>query len=156
MIVPNSQFPVDDGQGTTLNALNTPPKLAQGCPNCCRQHDTQRRELCLAFGKICRKWKKRNHFAVKCRRKSRNQRALTLDKTETWDPPDDDETFTLYQSIAWMTRNSLHSVSGQAATLDFRWIQEHNVMSYQQTHTRRPRVPKSQPMVEPHCRLWGV
>ena len=31
---------VDDGQGTAVNALNTPPKLAQGCPNCGRQHDT--------------------------------------------------------------------------------------------------------------------
>ena len=34
---------MDDGHGTAFNALNTPlAKLAQGCPNCGRQHDTQR------------------------------------------------------------------------------------------------------------------
>ena len=57
---------VEDGQGILVNALATPTHTTQDCPNCGRQHDTQRRESCPAFRKTYRKCRKQNHFAIKC------------------------------------------------------------------------------------------
>ena len=123
---------VDDGQGTAVNTLNTPPNLVQGCSNCGRQHDTQWRKLCPAFGKICR-----NAINETTLQRSVGARAETREPSP-WTRPRHRIHLMMtrhlhshYQSIAWMTHNSLHSVSGQAATSDFRWIRGRNVMSYQ-------------------------
>ena len=40
------------------------------CRNCGRKHEFSKRELCPAFGKMCNKCRKPNHFAVKCRTRS--------------------------------------------------------------------------------------
>jgi len=40
------------------------------CWNCGRRHDLQKRELCPAYGKACRRCHKMNHFAAKCRSRS--------------------------------------------------------------------------------------
>ena len=37
------------------------------CWHCGRKHDTRKRELCPAFGKLCNRCHKSNHFANKCR-----------------------------------------------------------------------------------------
>ena len=86
---------VDDGQGTPVNALATPARTTHDCPNCGRKHDSQRREMCPAFGKTCRRCNKRNHFAVKCRSRGRNQRALVVDTDLEPEAQDEDETLTL-------------------------------------------------------------
>ena len=52
----------------TINAIRE-------CGNCGRKHDQQRREFCPAYGKVCNRCSKLNHFAVKCRSgKAKNKR----------------------------------------------------------------------------------
>jgi len=46
---------------------STSPVEYHECQNCGRKHDFSKRELCPAFGKVCNKCRKPNHFAVKCR-----------------------------------------------------------------------------------------
>ena len=67
---------VEDGQGTSVSAVSQSaesgaimpvPQSSPECCNCGRKHDTQRRDMCPAFGKTCRKCQKCNHFTVKCR-----------------------------------------------------------------------------------------
>ena len=36
------------------------------CWNCDHQHEYHKKELCPAFGKICCKFRKPNHFSAKC------------------------------------------------------------------------------------------
>ena len=64
-----------DMANTTVSAVtqsNTPNKETslkptRDCWNCGQRHQFHQRALCLAFGKICSKCKKPNHFAAKCR-----------------------------------------------------------------------------------------
>ena len=42
-------------------------KTVRECWNCGRRHEYHKKEFCPAYGKICNKCLKPNHFAVKCR-----------------------------------------------------------------------------------------
>ena len=58
----------------TINAIRE-------CGNCGRKHDQQRREFCPAYGKVCNRCSKLNHFAVKCRSgKAKNKQVQVVDE----------------------------------------------------------------------------
>ena len=96
---------VEEGQNSGVNALApvTSTKNAQDrtqdCPNCGRQHDNRRRELCPAFGKTCRKCQKRNHFAIKCRSQRGNSRVRAVDEREEQEEDEDSEAFPLQLQV---------------------------------------------------------
>lgn len=87
---------VGDTAAENVSAVNTSTASHPECPNCGRQHDTRKKEQCPAFGKYCRKCKKRNHFAVKCRSKQKKPGWVrTVDEKETIQDTDDDEVYPL-------------------------------------------------------------
>ena len=62
------------------------------CGNCGRKHEQYKRELCPAYGKVCNKCLKPNHFSVKCR--SRSVRAKHIRRqVQVIDEDDPDEVF---------------------------------------------------------------
>ena len=56
-------------QQSLLDESKTSPggKRSRECWNCGRTHEYHRKELCPAYGKVCNKCLKPNHFAAKCR-----------------------------------------------------------------------------------------
>ena len=99
---------VEEGQNSGVNAVrpvtstkNAPDRSSTkstqdrtpDCPNCGRQHDNRRRDLCPAFGKTCRKCQKRNHFAIKCRSQQGSSGARAVDENE--EEEEDSEAFPL-------------------------------------------------------------
>ena len=52
------------------------------CWNCGRKHEHYKRELCPAFGKVCNKCHKPNHFAIKCRSKQPKKSVKAIDEGE--------------------------------------------------------------------------
>lgn len=59
---------IQSNKGKTKEPESAPDsRSGRECWNCGRRHDLQKRELCPAYGKACRKCHKMNHFAAKCR-----------------------------------------------------------------------------------------
>ena len=67
---------VEEGDVATVNAVRTEREpheegsentRTRECWNCGRRHEYHKKELCPAYGKVCNKCHKRNHFAAKCR-----------------------------------------------------------------------------------------
>ena len=80
-----------DHQGYSDKAMAN-SKPARECGNCGRKHEQHKRELCPAYGKVCNKCLKPNHFAMKCR--SRIGRAgHTRRQIQVIDEDDSDEVF---------------------------------------------------------------
>ena len=52
------------------------------CWNCGRKHKHYKRELCPAFGKVCNKCHKLNHFAIKCRSKQTKRAIKAVEEGE--------------------------------------------------------------------------
>ena len=52
------------------------------CWNCGRKHEHYKRELCPAFGKVCNKCHKLNHFAIKCRSKQTQRAVMAVEDGE--------------------------------------------------------------------------
>lgn len=52
------------------------------CWNCGHKHELYKRELCPAFGKMCNKCHKPNHFAAKCLSKPTKRSVRVVDKSE--------------------------------------------------------------------------
>ena len=78
-----------DHQGYSDKAMAN-SKPARECGNCGRKHEQHKRELCPAYGKVCNKCLKPNHFAMKCR--SRIGRAgHTRRQIQVIDEDDSDE-----------------------------------------------------------------
>ena len=50
------------------------------CWHCGHKHDTRKRELCPAFGKLCNGFHKPNHFASKCRNTAGRGSVRTVDE----------------------------------------------------------------------------
>ena len=50
------------------------------CWNCRHRHEHYKRELCPAFGKVCNKCHKPNHFAIKCRSKQAKKSVKAIDE----------------------------------------------------------------------------
>jgi len=99
---------VEDGQGTSVSAVSqsaesgaiTPaPQSFPECRNCGRKHDIQRRDMCPAFGKTCRKCQKRNHFAVKCRSQRRDPGIRVVEESHIPEGDAREETFPLQLSV---------------------------------------------------------
>ena len=83
---------VEEDTETKVNVVSSQDKFqkamsdkAKECWNCGRRHEHHQKELCPAYGKVCRKCKKLNHFAVKCRSaKNKDVKALEEDGEETF------------------------------------------------------------------------
>ena len=85
---------VEEGTESKVSAVSqdrfkkTMTEKSKECWNCGRRHEHYQKELCPAYGKTCRKCKKLNHFAVKCRgtsnKESQNVRVLEEDGEETF------------------------------------------------------------------------
>ena len=86
---------VEDGYGTTVNAVKTEQKHLQKpqegvsdgkrtreCWNCGRRHEFHKRELYPAYGKTCIKCRKPNHFAAKCRGRVPPKTVKSVDDTD--------------------------------------------------------------------------
>ena len=95
---------ITDGSSTLVNAVKTQeyrndrqslqeaqivpdkPKIAVNkqdtpeCLYCGRKHDLRKRELCPAFGILCNKCHKPNHFASKCRSTSSRSSVRAIDE----------------------------------------------------------------------------
>ena len=52
---------------------------APECWFCGRKHEVRKRELCPAFGKVCNRCRKPNHFAIKCRSSVANGSVKMID-----------------------------------------------------------------------------
>ena len=61
---------------------NPEQRRIRDCWNCGRKHEYHRKELCPAYGKTCNKCHKLNHFASKCRGKSKPQPVRTIDDAD--------------------------------------------------------------------------
>ena len=57
-------------------------KNLRECWNCGRTHELYKREQCPAFGKVCNKCHKRNHFAAKCRSKQTTKTVKSVGDNE--------------------------------------------------------------------------
>ena len=53
------------------------------CCNCGRRHEFYKRELCPAFGKLCHKCKKPNHYAGKCRSQNNGGDVKLVDESSS-------------------------------------------------------------------------
>ena len=82
---------VDDSTGTAVNAIKPDQEQSNAktsgdgrgpreCWNCGRKHEHFKREQCPAYGKICNKCHKPNHFAVKCRSKQSTKSIKAVDE----------------------------------------------------------------------------
>ena len=77
----------------------TPPRRMRECGNCGRRHGLQRRELCPAFGQICRKCHKLNHFAAKCRGQASATSVQTVEDSLPHATESAEEIFPLQMSV---------------------------------------------------------
>ena len=76
---------VEDGHEAAVvgvHSENPEQRRIRDCWNCGRKHEYHRKELCPAYGKTCNKCHKLNHFASKCRGKSKPQPVRTIDDTD--------------------------------------------------------------------------
>ena len=107
---------VDDSQAVTVSALasgkeSKPPipsqesKQTRECWNCGWRHEYHRKELCPAYGKMCRKCRKPNHFAAKCR--SRGSSASTKSVEERENADSVEETFPMEVSAVALDDSQL-------------------------------------------------
>ena len=80
------------GQEDKSLEVSSVPKRTRECWNCGRRHEFQNKEQCPAYGKVCRKCLKPNHFAAKCR----SRRTTSVKAVEDAGCRDsDEETFPL-------------------------------------------------------------
>ena len=92
-----------DNAETTVSAVKVEPdhqcppdkpkpnsKPARECGNCGRRHEQHKRELCPAYGKMCNRCLKPNHFAVRCRS---GKAKPTRRQVQVIDDEDSDEVF---------------------------------------------------------------
>ena len=70
------------------------------CWHCGRKHDTHKRELCPAFGKVCNRCHKPNHFAKKCRSTAGRGSVRTVDENT-------DEVFPMQSATAGLDDSQL-------------------------------------------------
>ena len=99
----------EDSQGSNVSAVsqsaeaNTslplPTKNLPDCHNCGRKHEFQRRELCPAFRKICRKCQKPNHFAIRCRSQKGKSTVRAVKENYSQDTENTAEIFPLQLSV---------------------------------------------------------
>ena len=61
---------------------NPEQRRTRDCWNCGRKHEYRRKEFCPAYGKTCNKCHKLNHFASKCRGKSKLQPVRTIEDAD--------------------------------------------------------------------------
>ena len=100
---------VEDGQGANVSAVSQgaessaslppAPQNIRECQNCGRRHGIRRRESCPAFGKTCRKCRKPNHFAIKCRSQRVASGVRAVDETLSQDIESSEETFPLQLTV---------------------------------------------------------
>ena len=83
------QLKLVEDSTTNVSVVNTTPKVPE-CPNCGRTHDTKTRQQSPAFRKTCRKYKKWNHFVIKCRSKRTKPGVRTLEEVNHGDKPEED------------------------------------------------------------------
>ena len=88
-------------QGTkSTNTSSLPSNRGiQECHNCGRNHETKRRGQCPAFGKVCRKYRKLNHFAVKCRSQGGPLGIRSVKTSQTGTGETGEEIFSLQGSV---------------------------------------------------------
>ena len=88
-------------QGTKSTNTSLPPSDGgiRECRNCGRRHETQRREQYPAFGKACRKCRKPNHFAVKCRSQGGPLGIRSVKSSQMGARETDEEIFPLQGSV---------------------------------------------------------
>ena len=92
---------VEDSNSLTVSAVgadkthatdhaNPVPTQNKGreCWSCGRRHELHRKELCPAYGKTCNHCHKPNHFAVKCRSRSKGKQVNLLEDEEETFPAD--------------------------------------------------------------------
>ena len=107
---------VDDSQAVTVSALasgkeSKPPipsqelKQTRECWNCGWRHEYQRKELCPAYGKMCRKCRKPNHFAAKCRSRGLSASIKSVEERENTDSVE--ETFPMEVSAVALDDSQL-------------------------------------------------
>lgn len=58
---------VDPSKDRTANKELPSTAQYRECQNCGRKHDFSKHEFCFAYGMLCNKCRKPNHFAIKCR-----------------------------------------------------------------------------------------
>ena len=100
---------VEDHQGANVSTVSqsvepsalppTPPRRMRECRNCGRRPGLQRRELCPAFGRICRKCHKPNHFAAKCRGQASATSVQTVEDSLPHATESAEEIFPLQMSV---------------------------------------------------------
>ena len=61
---------------------NPEQRRTRDCWNCGRKHEYHRKEFCPAYGNTCNKCHKLNHFASKCRGKSKPQPIRTIEDAD--------------------------------------------------------------------------
>ena len=113
---------VSDSVSTTVNAVKSEAnkcreeeklttKSIRECGSCGRRHPFGKKELCPAYGKICNKCAKPNHFAVKCRTKGKE----TGKSIRTVEDEDDmDEVFPTQVSVLQVDDSQLVTVQLQS------------------------------------------
>ena len=106
-----------DTVAENVDAVDTLATMYPECPNCGRQHDMQKKEQCPAFGKSCRKCKKRNHFAVKCWSKKKKPGVVhTVDEEETTQDTDDSEVYPIQLPIHCLDDSQLVTLRLQSSS----------------------------------------
>ena len=86
-------------------------KSIRECGSCGRRHPFGKKELCPAYGKICNKCAKPNHFAVKCRTKGK-ETGKSIRAVE--DEDDMDEVFPTQVSVLQVDDSQLVTVQLQS------------------------------------------
>ena len=113
---------VSNSVRTTVNAMKSEAnkcreeeklttKSIRECGSCGRRHPCGKKELCPAYGKICNKCAKPNHFAVKCRTKGK-ETGKSIRAVENED--DMDEVFPIHVSVLQVDDSQLVTVQLQS------------------------------------------
>ena len=71
-----------DAAAVSIHPDNPEQRRTRDCWNCGRKHEYHRKEFCPAYGKTCNKCHKLNHFASKCRGKSKPQPVRTIEDAD--------------------------------------------------------------------------
>ena len=106
---------VSDTSETTINAVKSQDRTTsckdqptanskvRECWNCGHTHEYHKKDLCPAYGKTCHKCQKLNHFASKCRSKTR----MTQKHVRSLDSDDLDEVFPMDVSAVQLDDSQL-------------------------------------------------
>ena len=84
----SQQLKLVESPEASIHVVDRPPddserKHMKECWKCGWRHAFYKRELCPAYGKICNKCQKPNHFAVKCRQKTQQTAVKAVNEQDS-------------------------------------------------------------------------